>query len=153
MIVDLALNFYEIVEILAFIIIPSITAIVLYFRKIEKKLDSYEINAEQDRECLTQIKSKVDDNEKNVKLMFQEHKLEVKDDESELKILSSNVNTLTEKVSESEKVHVELKNAIRDLANELKNLVIDQRNFMTTWNQRIEDRIEALREEFKKSTE
>lgn len=149
MIVDFALDFYQVIEIVGLIIAPSVIAVVLYFRKMEKKIDGFEDELAKNKECFIQTKEQLEKHEVNVNNMFQEHKLEAKDDESTLKVLSASVNTLTEKVSESEKIHIELKNAIRDLAIELKNLVVDQRNFMTNWNQRIEDRIEGLREEFK----
>lgn len=118
------------------------------FLAVMRKLEGIKNDTQSNTQCITEMKLQMVSHEENVKRMFAEHKVEVQSDEVELKTMASSIVALSEKVTESEKVHIELKNAIRDLANELKSLVTDQRNFITTWNQRIEDRIEDLRKEF-----
>lgn len=118
------------------------------FLAVMRKLEGIKNDTQSNTQCITEMKLQMVTHEENVKRMFAEHKVEVQSDEVELKTMASSIVALSEKVTESEKVHIELKNAIRDLANELKSLVTDQRNFITTWNQRIEDRIEDLRKEF-----
>jgi len=138
-VITLDLDFFQVTQIIAFLILPIATAIIVYTRRLEKKVDSTAECNNSNGKAIKKLEDQMTQHEQNVKQMFNEHKLEAKDDKMDLKLLTNTVTTLTERVAESQKIHNEFREDIRDLEQKISQSHDKLMNFFTDWLQRIED--------------
>jgi len=135
------IQFYQLIGLVITISSVITVPITVFFIRLKTK-------AEQHDECITKLEQKIDKHSTDVQNMFSEHKIEANNTEMRIQKdidnirvrferLQSSVDTISEKVIESEKIHIELKEIVRSNNIELKAFTID-------WNQRIEDRIQGI---------
>ena len=128
-----------IVNIIGIILIPLVGVVIGYIRKVSKKIGETQECNKANSLAIGALEDKINKHEANVKEMFMDHKLEAKDDKMELKVLVNTVTTLTERVSESQRIHNEFREDIRMLEEKIVKSHDQLMGFFTDWMQRLED--------------
>ena len=129
----------QIIGISSLVGIPTIAYIVNDRRKVFGRFDSIEKKTDRNHDCIERLEQKIDDQVNSRNRIIQEHKIDVQEDKitlqkqidsvkSDVKNVLSRMVAISEKVSESEKIHQEMKDMIRE-----------QQKFFVDWIQRIED--------------
>jgi|SRR5687767_1828188 len=126
------LNAYEFLALV--ISVPTLISIPLtaFLVKLRIKTELHDKEIEE-------VDEKIDKSDNSIEARFQEHKIDAQQREMELqkeidsvkmdvKGVISKIDVLVEKVTESEKIHIEIKQMIRD-----------QQTFFVDWIQRVED--------------